>query len=72
MTIYIESDLADRPVGKQTNNPSHIFYTPCTGIWQTVWLEPIPRAHIESLDIAADMHGQGRWLDEDWARHANG
>lgn len=24
------------PVGKQARNPSHIFYTPCTGIWQSV------------------------------------
>lgn len=47
------------PVGKQTNRPSHIFYTPCTGIWQTVWLEPVPQAHIASLDISADMYGQG-------------
>ncbi|KAI1118501.1 family 2 glycosyl hydrolase [Nemania sp. NC0429] len=45
------------PVGKQTLDPSHIFYTPCSGIWQTVWLESVPAQHITQLDVAADMHG---------------
>ncbi|KAI0376904.1 glycoside hydrolase family 2 protein [Hypomontagnella monticulosa] len=45
------------PVGKQTRTPSHIFYTPCTGIWQTVWLESVPEVYINQLDIIADMSG---------------
>ncbi|KAI0973915.1 family 2 glycosyl hydrolase [Xylaria arbuscula] len=45
------------PIGKQTLNPSHIFYTPCSGIWQSVWLESVPALHITQLDVAADMHG---------------
>ncbi|KAI1761951.1 glycoside hydrolase family 2 protein [Hypoxylon sp. FL1150] len=45
------------PVGKQTRVPSHIFYTPCTGIWQTVWLESVPETYIQQLDIIADMDG---------------
>ncbi|GAA4953468.1 AbfB domain-containing protein [Actinoplanes utahensis] len=40
-----------QPVGKQTNNPSGIFYTPTSGIWQTVWLEPTPVSSIYSTDI---------------------
>ncbi|OTA90418.1 glycoside hydrolase family 2 protein [Hypoxylon sp. CO27-5] len=46
------------PVGKQTRTPSHIFYTPCSGIWQTVWLESVPETYINQLDIIADMSGQ--------------
>ncbi|KAI1812628.1 glycoside hydrolase family 2 protein [Poronia punctata] len=46
------------PIGKQTLQPSHIFYTPCSGIWQSVWLESVPAQHITQLDVAADMHGQ--------------
>ncbi|KAI1079843.1 glycoside hydrolase family 2 protein [Whalleya microplaca] len=46
------------PVGKQTLNPSHIFYTPCTGIWQSVWLETVPKTYIKSVDVIADMSGQ--------------
>ncbi|WP_033342642.1 AbfB domain-containing protein [Catenuloplanes japonicus] len=40
-----------QPVGKQTNNPSGIFYTPTSGIWQTVWLEPTAASSIYSVDI---------------------
>ena len=47
------------PVGKQTLNPSHIFYTPCTGIWQQVFIEPVPSdAFVEWIDLDADMYGQ--------------
>ncbi|KAK3330737.1 glycoside hydrolase superfamily [Apodospora peruviana] len=45
------------PHGKQTKTPSHIFYTPCSGIWQSVWLESVPDNHITKLDITADMDG---------------
>ncbi|KAI1170995.1 family 2 glycosyl hydrolase [Nemania sp. FL0916] len=44
------------PIGKQALVPSHIFYTPCTGIWQSVWLESVPAQYITQLDVAADMH----------------
>ncbi|KAH8883359.1 glycoside hydrolase family 2 protein [Thozetella sp. PMI_491] len=45
------------PCGKQAKVPSHIFYTPCSGIWQTVWIEHAPLNHVTQLDVAADMHG---------------
>ncbi len=44
-----------QPVGKQTNNPSGIFYTPTSGIWQTVWLEPTPASSIYSVDIRPSL-----------------
>ncbi|KAL1953164.1 hypothetical protein VTO42DRAFT_3544 [Malbranchea cinnamomea] len=46
------------PIGKQTLNPSHIFYTPCSGIWQSVWIEAGPSNYITQLDVNADMDGQ--------------
>ncbi|KAF2175113.1 glycoside hydrolase family 2 protein [Zopfia rhizophila CBS 207.26] len=46
------------PIGKQTLEPSHIFYTPCSGIWQSVWLESAPANHITQLDLSADMDGK--------------
>ncbi|KAJ5514294.1 hypothetical protein N7463_003846 [Penicillium fimorum] len=46
------------PIGKQTLRPSHIFYTPCSGIWQTVWLEAAPANYITQLDLDANMDGQ--------------
>lgn len=36
-------------VGKQHTNPDGIWYTPVTGIWQTVWLEPVSNKHITSI-----------------------
>ncbi|KAK0716837.1 glycoside hydrolase superfamily [Lasiosphaeria miniovina] len=45
------------PNGKQTRQPSHIWYTPCSGIWQTVWLESVPSSYIAGLDITAGMDG---------------
>lgn len=50
------------PIGKQTLNPSHIFYTPCSGIWQSVWIEPAAPNYITQLDLDANMHGQGEIL----------
>ncbi|MGX6605963.1 AbfB domain-containing protein [Micromonosporaceae bacterium Da 78-11] len=38
-------------LGKQTKQPSGIFYTPSSGIWQTVWLEPTPVSSISSVDF---------------------
>ena len=37
--------------GKQSNNPSTIWYTPQSGIWQTVWLEFMPKNSIDGLRI---------------------
>ena len=45
------------PIGKQTLRPSHIFYRPCSGIWQTVWLESVPDSYVSSLDIDGDADG---------------
>ena len=43
------------PRGKQIDTPAGIYYTPCSGIWQTVWLEPVQASHIESLRIVPDL-----------------
>jgi hypothetical protein len=45
------------PVGKQRNGPEGLFYTGSSGIWQTVWMEPVPAAHIDKLDITPDLTG---------------
>ncbi|KJZ72780.1 hypothetical protein HIM_07855 [Hirsutella minnesotensis 3608] len=45
------------PVGKQTLNPRHIWYRPCSGIWQQVWMESVAPDHITQLDVAAGMDG---------------
>ena len=40
--------------GKQTLHPGGAAYTACSGIWQTVWLEPVPEASVEELKIVTD------------------
>ncbi|MFF5992256.1 glycoside hydrolase family 2 protein [Prauserella flavalba] len=45
------------PVGKQANQPGGILYTGASGIWQTVWLEAVPRVYVERLDIGSDVRG---------------
>ncbi|MFI7452912.1 AbfB domain-containing protein [Nonomuraea sp. NPDC049714] len=42
-------------IGKQTRSPSAIFYTPVSGIWQTVWLEPTPTSSIYSVDTYPNL-----------------
>lgn len=59
LVVRVEDPLADRtiPRGKQhwTAQPEGIFYTATTGIWQSVWLEPLPERCIESLRLTPDL-----------------
>ena len=43
------------PRGKQTLNPEGIMYTSVTGIWQTVWLEPVPEQRIVDFKMVPDI-----------------
>lgn len=47
--VWDPSDKGYQPRGKQTSNPEGIWYTPVTGIWQTVWLEPVATSHITAV-----------------------
>ncbi|MBO7418872.1 MAG: beta-galactosidase [Bacteroidaceae bacterium] len=53
--VWDPTDQSFQPRGKQVNNPSGIWYTPVTGIWQTVWLEPVAEAHIANLKTTPDI-----------------
>jgi len=44
-----DSTGREQPTGKQSSNPSGIFYTATSGIWQTVWMEPVPKAAIDTV-----------------------
>ncbi|GAA3505091.1 hypothetical protein GCM10019016_122040 [Streptomyces prasinosporus] len=68
--VYDPTDAANGenpPLGKQRLDPSGIWYTPSSGIWQTVWMEPVARDHVDSLKLvpgrarrAAHRGGEGR------------
>jgi beta-galactosidase/beta-glucuronidase len=52
--VWNPADMGTQPRGKQVKKPGGIFYTPSTGIWQTVWLEPVPKVSIAGLKIVPD------------------
>lgn len=58
LTLCCRDDLRfhNYPYGKQSLNRGGMWYTPVSGIWQTVWLESVSVNHIESLDIQVNMH----------------
>lgn len=53
--VYDPSDRGYQPRGKQVERPEGIWYTPVTGIWQTVWLEPVSKLHVDGLRILPDI-----------------
>jgi beta-galactosidase/beta-glucuronidase len=53
--VWDPTDTYDQEKGKQVLNPGGMWYTPTSGIWQTVWLEPVPETHIRSLRITPDI-----------------
>lgn len=55
VSVWDPSDAGPQPRGKQVNKPHGIYYTPATGIWQTVWLETVPAAHVTSVKIVPDL-----------------
>ena len=53
LKICVQDDLDDKshPYGKQTLKRGGMWYTPVSGIWQTVWLESVPETYIRKLNI---------------------
>ncbi|KAF5721623.1 beta-galactosidase [Fusarium globosum] len=60
LLVFVNDPTDDQviPIGKQTLRPSHIFYRSCSGIWQQVWLEAVPKDYITDLDLAAGADGE--------------
>lgn len=60
LTVQVDdpTDAGTQPHGKQHLKPEGIWYTPTTGIWQTVWLEPVPASSIEKLELVPDVDGR--------------
>ncbi|MFJ3641290.1 PA14 domain-containing protein [Streptomyces sp. NPDC090108] len=59
--VYDPTDAAggeNPPIGKQRLDPSGIWYTPTSGIWQTVWMEPVARDHAEDVKTTPDLAGR--------------
>ncbi len=55
VSVWDPTDTDNQARGKQVLEPQGIWYTPVTGIWQTVWLEPVNKIHIHSIYPIADI-----------------
>ena len=55
VAVWDPSDAGNQERGKQVLNPKGIWYTAASGIWQTVWLEPVSETHLDSLKITPDI-----------------
>ena len=53
--VWDPADRGEQPRGKQVERPEGIWYTPVTGICQTVWLEPVAAQHIAHLKTTPDI-----------------
>src|SRR5262245_10005780 len=56
--VWDPTEKGSQPVGKQLSNPHSIWYTPVTGIWQTVWLEPVPLSPIDKIMPVPDVDNE--------------
>lgn len=54
VSVWDPTDRGSQPRGKQVLDPKSIWYTAVTGIWQTVWLEPVPALSISHIHIVPD------------------
>lgn len=57
VSAWDPTDTWTQARGKQVSEPGGIWYTSVTGIWQTVWLEPVPPASLASLAVVPDRPG---------------
>lgn len=58
LEVKVKNDFDDyvMPYGKQCRKRGGMWYTPTSGIWQTVWLESVPENYIEEININANLN----------------
>ncbi len=58
ITIFVTDTLSDKilPYGKQKKKRGGMWYTPVSGIWQSVWLESVPENYIKSVKIDVTLN----------------
>lgn len=67
---HLKVDAVDRldhdlPYGKQSRTPGGMWYTPVSGIWQSVWMEAVPQKYIRSIRVTPDLKGIDLLVDSD-------
>ena len=53
--VLDETDNDLQPRGKQVSNPKGIWYTAVSGIWQSVWIEPVSKAHVADYNVVSNI-----------------
>lgn len=66
------TDKGFQPRGKQVSKPEGIWYTRVSGIWQSVWLEPVADGNIADYNVVSDVDGQTLTVDVDLNRTKEG
>lgn len=67
VSVWDPTDTYGQERGKQTLKPGGIFYTPISGIWQSVWLEPVPKNYIRSIKLTPDIDNEELSLEVETA-----
>ena len=70
--VWDPTDEGPQPRGKQVSKPNGIWYTPVTGIWQTVWTEEVPSTYIVSTKQTPDLDASSLKVSADIADAATG
>ena len=69
--MAVDSLSHDYPYGKQHKRPHGMWYTPVSGIWQTVWLEAVPsRDRVRSVRLTPDLTGVSVEVDAGGAEYS--
>ncbi len=63
VSVWDPTDAGPQPRGKQVRKPGGIWYTPTSGIWQTVWLEPVSEVRLLNVKITPDLDAQSVKLE---------
>ena len=53
--VYDPTDMGGQPRGKQTLSPGGIMYTSTSGIWQSVWMEPVKSVYVEKYTVVPNI-----------------
>lgn len=61
--VWDPTDKGPQPRGKQISKPQGIWYTPVSGIWQTVWIEPVPEHYITNIKTTPDIDTNKIWVE---------
>jgi hypothetical protein len=55
LSVWDPTNTGTQPRGKQVLKPGGIWYTAVTGIWQTIWIEPVPSTYFASFKVTPDI-----------------